>query len=303
MMFLNQRPLVTALAVLSLTGGGVHSFAPSTPPRSPVTTQSKDDVCIGQSSTPSLLPCESRPLAPLSLTQAELFTKTRTAVEEPVAAVELVEATPMFDEEKKAELILLGIWGVSISAFILINDISGPWPLFMKGIPERAYFLSHMVGGMLFGGGIILTTCIERLVAKSANAPVLQFWFDKVPALDGLIVVPALTISMISGTGLSIVRYGGLNVAPPHVGAIFWTLIAFMSWWAATDLTTQGTAKDAVEIMFQKYEDGETGLETPKVVSDRHFSNVVSCFFILLLYSFMVFKPGTIIPWPWKGWF
>jgi len=244
-----------------------------------------------------------RPLPPPSLTQAELFTKTKMAVEEPVAAIELLEDKPMFDEEKKVELIVLGIWGISISAFILINDISGPWPSFMKTVPERAYFLSHMIGGMLFGGGIILTTCIERLVAKSQNAPVLQFWFDKVPALDGLIVVPALTISMISGTGLSIVRYGGLNVAPPHVGAIFWTLIAFMSWWAATDLTTQGTAKDAVELMFQRYEEGEEGLETPKVVTDRHFSNVVSCFFILLLYSLMVFKPGTIIPWPWKGWF
>merc|ERR1712161_48382 len=89
------------------------------------------------------------------------------------------------------------------------------------------------------------------------------------------------TISMISGTGLSIVRYGGLNVAPPHVGAIFWTLIAFMSWWAATDLTTQGTAKEAVEVMFARYKEGEEGLETPKVVTDRHFSNVVSCFCIL----------------------
>jgi len=303
MMFLSNRSVVTALAVLSLASSGVHSFAPPTPPRSPVTTQSKDEVCTGQKSSSPLLPCEMRPLPPPSLTQAELFTKTKTAIEEPVAAIELIEDKPMFDEEKKAELILLGLWGVSISAFILINDISGPWPSFMNTVPERVFFLSHMIGGMLFGGGIILTTCIERLVAKSQNAPVLQFWFDKVPALDGLIVVPALTISMISGTGLSIVRYGGLNVAPPHVGAIFWTLIAFMSWWAATDLTTQGTAKDAVELMFQRYEEGEEGLETPKVVTDRHFSNVVSCFFILLLYSFMVFKPGTIIPWPWKGWF
>jgi len=304
MMFLSNRSIVTALAVLSLACSGVLSFAPSTPPRSTITTRSKEDVCIGTNTQPLLLPCEIRSLPTPSLTQAELYTKTKV-VEEPVAAVavELLEDKPMFDEEKKAELILLGLWGVSISAFILINDISGPWPSFMKTIPERVYFLSHMVGGMLFGGGIILTTCIERLVAKSQNPPVLQFWFDKVPALDGLIVVPALTISMISGTGLSIVRYGGLNVAPPHVGAIFWTLIAFMSWWAATDLTTQGTAKDAVELMFQRYEEGEEGLETPKVVTDRHFSNVVSCFFILLLYSFMVFKPGTIVPWPWKGWF
>merc|ERR1719384_1566866 len=204
------------------------------------------------------------------------------------------------DVSKKIELIGLGVWLASISGFILVNNFVGPWPEVMKTVPERVFFLSHMIGGMLFGGGIILTTCIERLVAKSNNPSVLQFWFDKVPALDGLIVVPALTISMISGTGLSIVRYGGLNVAPPHVDAIFWTLIMFMAWWATTDLTTQGTALKAVERMFERSEAGEDGLETPKVVVDRHVSNVVSCFFILLLYSMMVFKPGTIYPWPWS---
>jgi len=205
------------------------------------------------------------------------------------------------DESKKVELILLSVWMVSICAFILINNFTGPWPLAMKAVPERVFFLSHMIGGMLFGGGIILTTCIERLVAKSGNAPVLQFWFDKVPVLDGLIVVPALTVSMVSGTGLSIVRYGGLNVAPPHVGAIFWTLIAFLTWWAVTDLTTQGTALSAVNDMYDKFEEGEGNLETPKVVVDRHVSNVVSCFFVVLLYSMMVLKPGTLFPFPWNA--
>lgn len=204
-------------------------------------------------------------------------------------------------DSKFVELVGLGIWLVLLSAFILINNFSGPFPEFMKHVPERVFFLSHMIGGMLFGGGIILTTCIERLVAKSKNPPVLQFWFDKVPLLDGLIVVPALTVSMVSGTGLSIVRYGGLNIAPPHVGAIFWTLIAFMAWWAATDLTTQGSALEAVNKMYASYEEGEKGLETPEVVMNRHFSNTVSCFFIVLLYSMMVLKPGTLIPFPWNA--
>lgn len=204
------------------------------------------------------------------------------------------------DESKKAELIGLGIWGITISAFILINNFSGPWPEFMRSVPERTFFLGHMIGGMLFGGGIILTTCIEWLVANSKSPPVLQFWFDKVPALDGLIVVPALTVSMISGTGLSIVRYGGLNIAPPHVGAIFWTLIAFLIWWAVTDLTTQGAALNAVNKMYDSYKEGEEGLETPDVVLNRHISNVVSCFFILTLYSMMVLKPGTLVPFPWN---
>ena len=238
------------------------------------------------------------------LTKEDSETQLVTTTNGANGSIELVDESSegdYVDEAKKIELILLGVWGVSISAFILINNFYGPWPLFMKGVPERVFFLSHMIGGMLFGGGIILTTCIERAVAKSGNPQVLQFWFDKVPELDGLIVVPALTVSMISGTGLSIVRYGGLNIAPPHVGAIFWTLIAFLSWWAATDLTTQSTALKAVNRMYEQYESGEEGLQTPKVVVDRHVSNVVSCFFILILYSFMVLKPGTLFPFPWNA--
>jgi len=301
-MFLNNRSTVAAFAAaVVLAGSGVQSFAPQSTPRSTVTS-TDSNTCIGS----PLTPCESRKVPIQSLTQANLFTKIKEKEIVTVsAAAEIVDESSegdWIDESKKVELILLGIWGISISAFILINNFSGPWPLFMKTIPERTFFLSHMIGGMLFGGGIILTTCIERLVAKSQNPQVLQFWFDKVPELDGLIVVPALTISMISGTGLSIVRYGGLNIAPPHVGAIFWTLIAFMSWWAATDLTTQGTALKAVERMYERYENGEEGLETPKVVVDRHFSNVVSCFFVLLLYSFMVLKPGTLFAFPWSPW-
>jgi len=290
--------IIVAAAVLAFAG--VHAFSPSAP-----------RACVGTSSTSAATSsCGVRPSPMMpqasSSTQLNLFDFLTKEDEKQLVtngSIELVDESSegdYVDESKKIELILLSIWGVSICAFILINNFYGPWPLFMKSIPERTFFLSHMIGGMLFGGGIILTTCIERLVAKSQNPQVLQFWFDKVPELDGLIVVPALTISMISGTGLSIVRYGGLNIAPPHVGAIFWTLIAFLTWWAATDLTTQGTALKAVNRMYEQYEAGEQGLETPKVVVDRHVSNVVSCFFVLTLYSFMVLKPGTLFPFPWN---
>ncbi|KAL3789939.1 hypothetical protein ACHAW5_005484 [Stephanodiscus triporus] len=144
------------------------------------------------------------------------------------------------------------------------------------------------VGGMLFGGGVILPMLIERAAAKSNNASVLQFWFNKVPLLQGLVVLPALTITMISGTGLSIVQY-----------ATNWTLIAFQLWLTVNNVATQGTAIKAVERMYKCMLNREDGLETPKVVVDRHFSNEVSCFFILTLYSIMVLKPRTLIPFPW----
>ena len=304
------------VAALSLACGGggsfVHSFSPSAP--RPITANPKS-ASVGTTISDTKPSYYGVRPSSSSSTQLHLFDfLTKEDEETQLVAtngasttngyINLVDESSegdFIDESKKVELILLGIWGVSISAFILINNFYGPWPLFMKSVPERTFFLSHMIGGMLFGGGIILTTCIERLVAKSQNPQVLQFWFDKVPELDGLIVVPALTISMVSGTGLSIVRYGGLNIAPPHVGAIFWTLIAFMTWWAATDLTTQGTALQAVNRMYDQYQNGEEGLETPKVVVDRHVSNVVSCFFVLTLYSFMVLKPGTLFPFPWNA--
>lgn len=292
MHFINKSTL-SALAVVLSTNKDVVSFSPSS-----TTTRIAHSTCSGL--TPS---CRQQQSVPQATQLNAWFNKNEEELLSTSVAAEVVEEYDVTDlsDEKKLELILLGVWAVSISAFILINNATGPWPLFMKTVPERVFFLSHMIGGMLFGGGIILTTCIERAVAKSNDSKVLQFWFTKVPELDGLIVVPALTVSMISGTGLSIVRYGGLNVAPPHVGAIFWTLIAFLSWWAATDLTTQGTALKAVDDMYERGLSGEEGLETPQVVVDRHFSNVVSCFFILLLYSFMVLKPGTLFPFPWNA--
>ena len=301
-----------ALLLLLRGGGGVESFAPPTTSLSSLSTTAggQSSRAINVFDDKAFLPFPMPSLSSSSSTKAlHLFTKTKnntsntmklTAESNEAAAAAAAAA----DNNKKLELIFLGVWGISICAFILINNFYGPWPLAMKSVPERVFFLSHMIGGMLFGGGIILTTCIERAVAKSNDAKVLQFWFTKVPELDGLIVVPALTVSMVSGTGLSIVRYGGLNIAPPHVGAIFWTLIAFMTWWAATDLTTQTTSLKAVQEMYERslIGDGKAQLETPKVVVDRHFSNVVSCFFVLTLYSMMVMKPGTLFPFPWSPW-
>jgi hypothetical protein len=287
---------ISALAIAAALSGSVQSFAPPTK----VTSSHK------VSHNRQIQPLATTP-TPTQLNLQLFKPKEETIIEPtPVASKnnllgEYAAADFALSDEKKLELILLAVWGVSLSAFILINNAYGPWPLFMKQVPERIFFLFHMYGGMLFAGGIILTTAIEREVAKSNDPQVLKFWFDKVPALDGLIVVPALTVSMISGTGLSIVRYGGLNIAPPHVDAIFWVLIMFLTWWAATDLTTQGAALNSAERAREEYEQGLVDeFVTPKIVVDRHFSNVVSCFFVLMLYAMMVTKPGTLYPWPWN---
>ncbi|KAL3802300.1 hypothetical protein ACHAWO_002148 [Cyclotella atomus] len=291
---------ILALAIAAALSGSVQSFAP------PTKVTSSHKVSHKVSHNRQIQPLATTP-TPTQLNLQLFKPKEETIIEPtPVASKdnllgEYAAADFALSDEKKLELILLAVWGVSLSAFILINNAYGPWPLFMKQVPERIFFLFHMYGGMLFAGGIILTTAIEREVAKSNDPQVLKFWFDKVPALDGLIVVPALTVSMISGTGLSIVRYGGLNIAPPHVDAIFWVLIMFLTWWAATDLTTQGAALNSAERAREEYEQGLVDeFVTPKIVVDRHFSNVVSCFFVLMLYAMMVTKPGTLYPWPWN---
>eukprot|EP00532_Pseudo-nitzschia_australis_P017830 CAMPEP_0168311070 /NCGR_PEP_ID=MMETSP0142_2-20121227/67175_1 /TAXON_ID=44445 /ORGANISM="Pseudo-nitzschia australis, Strain 10249 10 AB" /LENGTH=169 /DNA_ID=CAMNT_0008263955 /DNA_START=515 /DNA_END=1021 /DNA_ORIENTATION=+ len=109
-------------------------------------------------------------------------------------------------------------WMISLSTFVLVNNFIGPWPKqLFDNIPFEVWLLGHQLGGMIFGGGVILTTCIERLVAESRNIEVMRFWFEKVPWLNTAIVLPGLTISIFSGTGLATLRYGGLSNAPPHV--------------------------------------------------------------------------------------
>lgn len=214
------------------------------------------------------------------------------------------------NDSKMVEFVALGVWFVTLSAFILVNNFVGPWPDVMTHVPERIFFLFHMLGGMFFGGGIIMTAAIERLVAQSKSDAVLQFWFDKVPLLDAIFVLPALTVSMISGTGLSIQRYGGLGYAPPHVVAVFYTLVAFCGWWVATDLATQGMALTAVNEMKPTKErrkgsmtnEAANGIrpagnnneeqenDAPNVVELRTISNAVSVLFVFAIYAIMVIK-------------
>jgi hypothetical protein len=197
---------------------------------------------------------------------------------------------------KTVEAVALVAWLAAISAFILVNNFIGPWPEAMTHVPERVFFLLHMLGGMLFGGGVLLTAAIEWLVVGNKNDTVLQFWFDKVPLLDGVIVLPALTVSMISGTGLSIRRYGGLGQAPEHIQAVFYALLAFCAWWAFTDLTTQGKALIAVNEWTSEGEKAKADEpnDVPNVVELRTISNVVSSLFVIVLYAMMVMKPGMI---------
>lgn len=195
---------------------------------------------------------------------------------------------------KFVEFAALGTWIAGLSSFLLVNNFVGPWPAaLLQAIPVKFFGLAHALSAMLFGGGIILTTLIEWLATDSKNSSVLNFYFDKVPALDSLVVLPALTVSILSGVGLSVDHYDSLGQAPFHVVGAISTLLAFAIWWASTDLTTQGTAMEAI----QEWTGGDTeNAEVPQIVQFRKFSNVVSCIFVAAIYGFMVLKPGFTPP-------
>ena len=191
------------------------------------------------------------------------------------------------------EIIGLTTWMGALSTFLLVNNYIGPFPAnIATAVPVETWGLIHGLSAMLFGGGIILTTCIEWLVVNSKIKSVWNFWFGKVPDLDSKIVLPALTGSILSGTALAVDHYDSLGQAPFHVIAALSTLLAFAGWWAVTDVTTQGRATEKIaEITEQNKESNEVE-SIPGILEFRKFSNLVSCGFVAALYFIMITKPG-----------
>ena len=289
-----------AAAALAVSGVCVSAFSPSSPstsaiirPRIATPTPTKPlhaSFPQAQRTTALNLSSEAEELVKSKKSKdAEDTTATGSAMQLETLQGGAVEENWELDS-KVVELAGLGIWMVGLSGFIFANNWIGPWPLFMKDIPERVFFTGHMLGGMLFGGGIIMTTALEWLVTKNKNPAVLMFYFDKVPLLDMALVLPGLTLAMFSGTGLTITRYGGLGIAPAHIPVVFYILTAFAAWWGATDLATQGKAMRAIDEWVATNGKGDI----PQIVEDRFWSNIVSCVFVVALYAAMVLKPGTL---------
>jgi len=294
--------LNTGLLLLMLLGGGcgAFAFAPMAPIRTSnqrVSSSFKGKLRGNAHQFDVLLPIQTR----LQVS----FSSGDHSEEENKNKLEVSkldhgggEIQQQVDESEHVGLLEIVAWISAISAFVLINNFVGPWPSpFMAQVPERVWFLLHMLGGMLFGGGILLTTATEYLVAQNKKSSVLQFWFDKVPLLDTSIVLPGLTLAMISGVGLAIEHYNSLSETPRHIQYVFWALVAFASWWAVTDLTTQGSALNAINehaaaAIQSEGENNEPDI--PPIVMKRTISNVVSCLLVLLIYSIMVLKPGTL---------
>lgn len=205
------------------------------------------------------------------------------------------------DDSSLTEIAGVGTLITALSAFLLVNNFVGPWPAdLFEATPVKAFGLTHALGGMLFGGGIIITTLLEWLAVGSKDPSVLKFYFDKVPKLDAFVVLPALAASILSGVGIAVDHYGSLGESPFHVVGAISTLLIFAIWWAVTDASTQEAANVAIEdwvATLEKKDDSTTvsaSTEVPQIVSRRRISNIVSCMFVAAIYAFMVLKPGFI---------
>lgn len=177
-------------------------------------------------------------------------------------------------------------WIVGISGFIILNSGNSCWPSILVNVSRPNLNFVHAMSGMLFSGSIITTTVLEWIVVRSRDKSVAPFWFEQAPGVERLLVLPALTGSILSGFGLAFQTYGSVHYAPPHVKSTLHLLALFGIWWGLTDRTTQAFAFEA-----SKTELNSNG-SLPPVMIQRRISNIVSCVFVITLYAVMVLKPG-----------
>ena len=241
-------------------------------------------------------------------------------VKPPVVLSDMEDGTTTEDSTNNLQVVSLGSLIMALTAFILVNQFVGPWPLSVfRTLPPPAWLLLHYLGGVLFAGGIVVSAALEWLVVETTAAaaannsnnnnkmadqdntkngssssssmgPVLDFLFQRVPVMDAALVVPGLALALVSGVAVSAAYYNGLATAPPHIVWAFRVLVAFAIWWAVTDVATQGPAVAAVEAW--KRETAATG-ELPEILYHRRLSNIGSCLFVVALYALMALKPGT----------
>ena len=194
----------------------------------------------------------------------------------------------------KRETLGLVIWLLAICTFIAVNVKVEPFPKnLLLALSRQQWSLVHAISSMMFGGTILLSTLIENLVVSSRNNSVVKFWFLSVPRLDSMVMLPALTGSIVSGIGQATIDYGGMMGAPKHVTGAVHALLTFGLWWGATDVTTQERAKELARSL-----DGREDFDVLEVDGDaiqlfklRRISNIVSCLMVAGLYALMVLKP------------
>jgi hypothetical protein len=198
----------------------------------------------------------------------------------------------------------LATWFTSLSYIIVRNYKIGPWlPVTLN---KRVWVLIHAMSNMFFASGIILSTILEWRVLSTRNPEVIHDWFGKVVSkIETTIVLPSLTLAIVSGFAQTALDYGSMATAPKHIRISIHILATFALWWMATDVPTVQSSKIALNDWYNDVTKGQNvGQGTkekhsittslPKVLYLRRWSNAVSCLFVASLYGIMTLKPGYI---------
>lgn len=197
--------------------------------------------------------------------------------------------TPALLRQSKSERRVLLIWLHAVSIFVVVNYMRPTLhPGFLLMIPRNVWSLIHALSAMVFAGGIVTTTLLEwnlpyignkmeeQRQQNNKSGAVLLNWLWQV---ESRLVLPAVTMSLISGVAQSFHYYATLRFAPKHVKSSLHVMLLFGIWWAWTDRRSQASLR-------------ERGFDDSKVIQ-RRLSNIVSCAFLVVLYSIMILKPGV----------
>jgi hypothetical protein len=203
--------------------------------------------------------------------------------------------------------------------------LSGMLKGFIFVVPSEVWSLIHAVSGMMFGGSILCTAVVEWIWpdelrqmtcnrATSQGGAVsettiddlsLQLLLNKMATktlfpMEGKLVLPGVTGSMISGIAQSFYNYGSLRLAPRHVKSSLHLIFLFGLWWAWTDRKTQNDIilLSSTSPSSKSQNSSQNGEETPiqeemmEIWKRRRLYNAISCVFVFALYAIMILKPG-----------
>jgi hypothetical protein len=194
------------------------------------------------------------------------------------------DISPTQKQKQKKKKLLITLWIHVISIFVITNYVRSYscWPSVLLRLPLRVWNLIHGLSAMVFAGSIVTTTVLEWNYYNQNNIA----FFPELLRVETSLVLPALTGSMISGVAQAFHSYSSLRYAPRHVKSALHLLLAFGVWWGLTDRRSQGKVLEASIRIAKGGEIDET------VLRGRRISNVVSCLFLLVMYSVMILKPG-----------
>ena len=216
-------------------------------------------------------------------------------------------------EKKQKRLLILWAHGLSIAVIfsyypnilIPISDKLGidlsplshiiSFQALFETIKLPVWNFVHAVSGMLMGGTIITTTVLEWMILNNNDSDgpsgnVVPPSIQSLWSLESLIVLPAVTGSMVSGLAQSYLMYDGIGFAPKYVKAALHMMLTFGIWWAIMDKKSQRQLVQSVEALQDVVDSTETNNNT-SVWMKRKIANVVSCGLVILLYAIMILKP------------